>query len=441
MLSGEDAPRILCIGMYRSDEASDSPFLQAWDRLQSPDQLASRGLQAAIATAQVRVSPLSMENCHDLLVKRLGEEATDESRRLAEELYVETGGNAYFFNELLECFDATNRQFQRIPLSQVIAEKLAQLPPTAAALLDTVAVSGQAIVIEEAIQASRCPRDGYTILTRMRNLRLVRVLGDGTHAKVDTYHDKIRETMLDDLDASRIRACHQSLLQVIESGGDAEHLRAHDLAFHADYTGDRQRAYRYGMLAGQQAADQHAPQAAAEKFEIAYRNSSYGVEGKGSFELAYGYTKSLLLIGHYERCRRILDEASNCTNDPVEQAHLARKAVWICRFYPTEYPFALREFGELCRSRGHTSRALTYFDKSLRVAEKHSARYEIAKTRLAKAKFLVELHATDTQAELVAAQTHLNEFTRMIDQAVASLEIPLGMNASQDAAGSGINDH
>lgn len=118
----------------------------------------------------------------------------------------------------------------------------------------------------------------------------------------------------------------------------------------------------------------------------------------------------------------------------IRAKRLARKAVWICRFYPTDYPFALRELGEFCRLRGQTSRALRYYDKSLRIAEDHSARYEIAKTRLAKAKLLVELQASDADVELGAAQSQFDEFSRMIDEAVASLANPLGENSSVHAS-------
>ena len=76
-------------------------------------------------------------------------------------------------------------------------------------MLRVIAVSGQALPVDEALQASG---GGHaSSINPMRNERLVRLLGGGDAAKVDTYHDKIRESVLDGLEPDERRATHGRL--------------------------------------------------------------------------------------------------------------------------------------------------------------------------------------------------------------------------------------
>ena len=67
----------------------------------------------------------------------------------------------------------------------------------------------------------------------MRNVRLLRVVGE----KVDTYHDRIRHAMLDQLSDEARKKLHERLVEVIDERGngmnDAE-IRPVLIGSHAD---------------------------------------------------------------------------------------------------------------------------------------------------------------------------------------------------------------
>jgi hypothetical protein len=211
VLAGDNAPRLLLVGSYRSDEADDSFFLRKWKELQvNPDG-------TPIQTEQVPVGPLSLEHCVSLLTSRFPKLTPEVAGKLTRPLFEETGGNAFLISELFECLDIDKGTARRIPLNQVIAQKLSRLPSEAAPLLNILSVAGQSVDQFELIQAAGCTASAHATLSLMRNERLVRMLGEESIARLDTYHDKIRETALGALGAVAIGQAHASLAQVIES--------------------------------------------------------------------------------------------------------------------------------------------------------------------------------------------------------------------------------
>lgn len=250
----------------------------------------------------------------------------------------ETSGNAFFLSELLDCLDPSSRQLRKIPLRDVIAQKLTNLPSEATELLTTVAVSGQSIGIGELLEACGCPSTGYAALTHMRNARLIRLIGDESTQIVDTYHDKIRETVLSTLGAGPRRSAHGRLARVIEgnssdlnpqiadrilSGEDIEHpnlARVYDLAAHYDASGDSEKAALYALLAAEQAQRQFSPEVATRQYEIADRNGKNEVLGRCAFRLYSGYAASCLLIGKYTEAEAATDNLSQVAKNGIEMA-------------------------------------------------------------------------------------------------------------------------
>lgn len=60
----------------------------------------------------------------------------------------------------------------------------------------------------------------------------------------------------------------------------------------------------------------------------------------------------------------------------------SKKALRVAKCYTNELPHALRELAAVCALKGQTGRALRYFDRSLRIAEKQGARLEQIQTIL-----------------------------------------------------------
>lgn len=169
VLRPPEAPPFLFLGIYRSDEMEGSAFLNTWKELQR-----KHGIE--FPHREVKVGPLTVEECIQLVVNLFGKD-NEVIRRRAAEFAQETRGNPFLLIELAGCFDAETDSFEPIPLHEALARKLVRLPAEAGNLLEVVAVSGQALSLEEASRTAGHELPPVTTITRMRNERLLRLIG------------------------------------------------------------------------------------------------------------------------------------------------------------------------------------------------------------------------------------------------------------------------
>lgn len=281
LLSPPDAPVILFLGSYRSDEASGSPFLQDYGKL-------CEERDTVLKARSVRVTPLTEDQCLRLLAGRVGID-TATLREQAADLFRDTRGNPYFLEQLIEGFDAETGRFHPVPLSEIIARRLERLPDDAGRLLDVIAIAGQAVSPEEASRVAGHDTPMFSTLTHMRSERLVRLIGATEQALVDTYHDKIRETALAGLQESDRHQLHLAFGEMLERQEDVTGLqlsawleqdsavcdvspgatdRVYDLAYHFHAANDT-RAFIYQLMAGELAFRAYASEDAIESLKRA----------------------------------------------------------------------------------------------------------------------------------------------------------------------------
>jgi serine/threonine protein kinase len=271
-------PAVMLLGCYRSDEADHSPFLQEW-RKRRPD-LRERSIQVSVLTA---------EECATWIAARLGAN-TGDFKRQAMELYEAAQGNPYILDQLLEGFDAETGGFQALPLKELIARRLGRLPKGATPLLEAIAVAGQAAPLDEVARVAGNLDQAFSTVTHMRSERLVRLIGADDRRLVDTYHDKIRETVLDGMAPERRRKLHVRFGEALEKSENLmaervlEYLetdpadddtveapkcdRVFDLAYHFHAAGDP-RAFAYQLLAGELSYRAYATEDALQFLERA----------------------------------------------------------------------------------------------------------------------------------------------------------------------------
>jgi len=332
VLRSPDSPAVLFIGTYRRDEAGSSPFLERWTSLE-------QGAPNQITACDVSVGPLNVAECTQLVIALVGQDS-EPVRRRALAFSQQTGGNPYLLTELISCYDPTADLFRAIPIDEVIENKLTRLPASASDLLEVISVSGQSLTVEEAARAAGHSEDGLAILTHMRSEKLIRLIGSEDSPRVDTYHDKIRETVLNGLETDCRRIWHRSLADVIAVSSvespidrllsDIEECRTvelpamtrlYDLAYHYDAAGEATRACAFAVLAAEQAAAQFSYQVAAEQFKIAHRNVG-PTQHKLRFRIARGQGRSLSLIGRYSEAISAMTGAEQWTNDLFQQSQI-----------------------------------------------------------------------------------------------------------------------
>ncbi len=294
LLSTPEPPAVLLLGSFRTDESSKSPYLLEWNRL---GEESTKVLQQY----DVSVGPLTEEECLALLAVRTGMELS-QLQEQASELIEGTRGNPYFLDQLVEGYDAETGRLAPVPLSEIIDRKLQLLPQESAALLEAVSIAGQAASLEEVSRVAGYQQPAFATITHMRSERLVRLVGSADDQLVDTYHDKIRETFLEQMDGERRRALHRRYAQCIEQlvpdliqtsipDSDAIDERVFDLAHHYYEASDPQ-AFKYLLLAGKAAVEAYAMENALDHLEKAEKIQPANLDNEGRFDLQFMLAKA-----------------------------------------------------------------------------------------------------------------------------------------------------
>ena len=350
---------ILFVGSYRSDESENSPFIQEWADV-------TQTLQLRIETREIFVHPLSESQCLQLLLSRVGPSFSRLNKQ-STDVFIETQGNPYFVEQLIDGFDSNAETFERIPLDQVISRKLTRLPEEAIKLLQVIAIAGHAISLEEASKVCGVALSSYSIITHMRSERLVRLIGTSATSMVDTYHDKIRETVLEGLNERVAKGWHSSYADFLESENklDIEEIyhffktakpterctnyidRAYDLAYHFGCSGNKRKAFAYSLVAAEQAAVSYANDEAAVAYAHAEEILPPELDSRIHYRLCLG-------IGQTHR-------RSNRTNLAIPNLE---KAVELAT-NPHEKALACAEIGNIYDQLGRPTPAFQMFDKAL----------------------------------------------------------------------------
>ncbi|WP_166825672.1 serine/threonine protein kinase [Thalassoroseus pseudoceratinae] len=332
LLLPPDAPAVMLLGSYRSDEAEESPFLREW-RERNPE--ADPKLDEKV----IEVSPLTAEQCLSMFAARVGchIEALQEQMK---DVFHGTQGNPYFLEQLIEGFDAESGQFEAVPLQEIIARKLQRLPLAAGPLLETIAVAGQSVRIDEVTHVSDQASNAYSAITHMRSERLVRLIGSSDHQLVDTYHDKIRETVLDGLAESEKQKLHIQFGEYIESAEavTAEDMlkqltrdvtleaieipssnRIFDLAYHF-HAADDPRGFAYQMAAGELSFEAYASEDAFEYLNRAAAHCPSDIAQRIRFRLQYRLGKTLTRLREFDLALTHFKHATKEANTPLQHA-------------------------------------------------------------------------------------------------------------------------
>lgn len=274
---------LLMLGSYRSDEVKNSPFLENWNQLTT-----SVFHQLEIRT--IAVNPLSLEECLQLATQRTGLDRSSIYTAV-EQIFEDTGGNPYLLEQLLEGFDSATVEFRRLSIDEIVAERLDRLPESAGRLLEVVSISGQPIRVSELASVANSKEFPGSTLKRMVNERLIRMLDGSVEPMIETWHDKVRESVVSQMKASRLKKWHLRLAEVIErkephnSGEWLEMLANHATPGEFDYplsdrlldlsqhfaAAEDPRAFVYQWLAAEQAMQAYAVDEAFELFQHAKR--------------------------------------------------------------------------------------------------------------------------------------------------------------------------
>ena len=244
ILRPPDAPPLLFIVAYRSDEAVGSPFVHA--------------IRRQLATRSIEVGRLTLEESRQLAADLLGDSVSGW-REVANMIAEESAGNPFFIDELARAFAlagdavleaAARSQGREETIREVLQARLRRLESGAVRMLQYVAINGRPISIPALRRVFRTESFDET-LAMLTAQHLIRTRDTAEGQMVETWHDRIAGAAVALLPEDELRDMHALLAMVLEGipGADAELLADHFLA-----AGMEDRAAKYVLLAADHAA-------------------------------------------------------------------------------------------------------------------------------------------------------------------------------------------
>ncbi|HJV22670.1 MAG TPA: AAA family ATPase, partial [Holophagaceae bacterium] len=249
LLRPPDAPGLLLIFAFRSEEKDTSPVL--------------REILPKYGAATLELGPMPPEEARDLALACMGTQDL-AARAQALEIVREAQGNPFFIRQLAQFAQRQELSKATGGVEQVVLAGVKALPAEARKLLEVISVAGQPLELNLARRAAGLQGDSALVVLRAGHL--VRTLGAYAGRQMEPYHDRIREAVLGTLAPDGLRAHHQALAETLEAHGwqDPEAL-----ARHFEGAGDRGRAATYAAQAGDRAAGALAFERAARYYQKA----------------------------------------------------------------------------------------------------------------------------------------------------------------------------
>ncbi len=309
LLRQPDAPPLLWMISYRSEDLGESPLLQSLDKLLEvlPPGRCER----------LTLRPLSRDEC-DELAAQLADASFE-----ADALHVvsrASGGSPFLLTELLRAGPASTSAGSD-PIASRVEARLATLPPIARRLLEVLTVAGAPVDRELARATLGLDAVDPDLVRRLEDEQLVRVGASRDASRLEVYHDQIRDVLDARLDTEERRRHHARLADALERLGNRD-LGA--LFEHHRGAGAHVAAAHYGLRAGDQAADQLAFDQASRFYAAALDLDPDGCDRRQTFpKLGAAFANA----GRGAEAAAAFEAAAEATADDAETAEsLQRRA-------------------------------------------------------------------------------------------------------------------
>ncbi len=246
ILSGPEPPRLLLMAALRKDEGQASPCRERLFRSPSPSGI-----------SQILLEPLLPFESRELAAQLAGAFASS-----VEQIVNESGGNPFFIEQIAQTFQEEPRAGGTVDhdIDMLVRRSVNSMPDPAQRLLEAVALSGRPITYANACAAAQIDGSDPKIMLSLRFAHLARTVSSGPRARIDTYHDRVRERVIQSIPPARAVSGHLRLGEVMLESGEGEQ---ETIAYHLELGGEGARAGMLYLKAARAADDALAFDAAA----------------------------------------------------------------------------------------------------------------------------------------------------------------------------------
>ena len=302
VLRPPDAPALLFLASWR--EAGEDPG-GIRERLESlPGEI-----------RQLAIEKLSAEATTELATLLLARSGAAPAR--ADEIAREADGHPLFVDELVR-FTAIRGRDATIPLEhfsleEALGNRLARLEPGPRRVLELLSLAGAPLEQETCAHAAGIAVGDFAqVAAQLRTANFARTGGARRLDRIEPYHDRVRDTVLVQLDADRRRTLHHDLARALEASGRADREA---LAVHHHGAGDDDKAVIYAAEAAAEATRAFAFDRAARLYQMALDLAPAGADVR-SLQISLG--AALAKAGRGAEAGRALLAAA--TGAPVAEA-------------------------------------------------------------------------------------------------------------------------
>jgi eukaryotic-like serine/threonine-protein kinase len=297
VMRAPDAPVLLLLSSYRAEVGPANPGLRI---------LLEFLERQPLAKTDVDLQPLPVADA-TLLAEQILGDTSEETRRRASAIARDSGGLPFFIRELAQL--GPEEESAGVSLESLIWQRQAQFEEAPRRLLQLVAIAGRPLSQADAFTAAGLISRSPAVLNLLTGAGLLSSTGPRETDSVETYHDRIRETIIARLDAGEKRNLHRQLAETLERSEQAD---PEMLAVHFQSCGQTEHAGSYYELAAERASRALAFDRAAGLYEQALSLAALTVPERSALEVKLA--ESLANAGRSaEASRRYFQAAEHST--------------------------------------------------------------------------------------------------------------------------------
>lgn len=311
--------RVLVLATFRSEELNPNaeghphPLIEALRLMRREDLF-----------KEIKLPHLNQTSISAIAEKMVGGSLAPE---FAEKLVEESQGNPLFVIESLRMLSERRGLVEEngrwhlsvdafgIPakVKDIILRRVETLKPNQRRVLDLASVIGERFNVE--LLGSVLGQDSLEILETLNSVARTSslVVCEGDFYRFD--HDKSREALYEEISPPLRRGYHARIAEQLETiGKDSNKLRINDLAFHCYHAGDKEKAVKYALAAGNNALERFSNGEAIKHFsqvlQLIGEGATYFDERIGALE---GLGDAFFAKSMFKEATKTFEELANIT--------------------------------------------------------------------------------------------------------------------------------